>query len=367
MPRLKIPTDWDGEDWACIILEWPNSPEWLTILQGLVTIPARGRWWDERTGQVTEVQKIGFEIDGRNDIMSCQDLIDQLAIIATAIQSIDVSQTQNVVQTINLINELTAFSSANSTAIAQQTQDLISVNIAMAAAQASATAWSQAFASNTTSLTVINNVGQQIRPIEPGVDPPPTMAEGEPTGITSVPEPGGDTELCERVFWLYYSSKIMWNFIAEQYPYITGTVLGVAGLIADGVAAAAVSSDPATKRILIPASVLLQVAHKLGELYYNGLFNPAVESVNNWFNQRWEQNVCAVYQLAQGNASTRALQEFLLTDYVSSFGAPDVFAGLLLLSFNLNSLAALYFTASDLDVAPSVPAEYTGICDACGV
>jgi len=64
--KVPIPSDWDGKTWECIQIQWPDSPEWLTILAGLLTQATRGRLWEETTGTVTEAQAIGWAIHDRN-------------------------------------------------------------------------------------------------------------------------------------------------------------------------------------------------------------------------------------------------------------------------------------------------------------
>jgi hypothetical protein len=65
-PVMPIPGDWDGQSWTCIQVVWPDSDLWLGILAGLLTIPTRGRFWDERSGSILATQMIGREIDRRN-------------------------------------------------------------------------------------------------------------------------------------------------------------------------------------------------------------------------------------------------------------------------------------------------------------
>jgi hypothetical protein len=60
--KSPIPSDWNGEDWLCLQLQWPDSPEWVGLLNGILTLLTRGRYWDERTGTITEVQQIAREI-----------------------------------------------------------------------------------------------------------------------------------------------------------------------------------------------------------------------------------------------------------------------------------------------------------------
>lgn len=64
--KIPIPDDWDGQDWTCVQVQWPNSNKWLALLAGFLTSPGRGRYWDERTGTITDVQAVGREIDLRN-------------------------------------------------------------------------------------------------------------------------------------------------------------------------------------------------------------------------------------------------------------------------------------------------------------
>lgn len=72
MPEVPIPDDWNGTDWQCVQIVWPDSIKWFAILAGLMTMPARGRLWDGRTGSIRDVQVIGREIDARNmPFMQC--------------------------------------------------------------------------------------------------------------------------------------------------------------------------------------------------------------------------------------------------------------------------------------------------------
>jgi len=66
MPVIPIPDDWNGQDWLCVQVEWPLSIKWLALLAGLLTTPLRGRFWDERTGNIRAAQAIGAQIDKRN-------------------------------------------------------------------------------------------------------------------------------------------------------------------------------------------------------------------------------------------------------------------------------------------------------------
>jgi hypothetical protein len=69
---IPIPDDWDGEDWRCIEVQWPSSPAWIAILIGLLSTAARGRFWDERSGSIIDVQEIGKAIfDANFPLVAC--------------------------------------------------------------------------------------------------------------------------------------------------------------------------------------------------------------------------------------------------------------------------------------------------------
>lgn len=67
--RITIPQDWDGEDWACVQIEWPNSPQWFAVLAGLISQVNRGWSWQETGGvgnDLPEVLAVAQEILARN-------------------------------------------------------------------------------------------------------------------------------------------------------------------------------------------------------------------------------------------------------------------------------------------------------------
>jgi len=64
--KVPIPNDWDGEDWECVQILWPNSPQFWGLLNGLLTLMTRGRYWEENTGSIIDMQAIAWEIFGKN-------------------------------------------------------------------------------------------------------------------------------------------------------------------------------------------------------------------------------------------------------------------------------------------------------------
>jgi hypothetical protein len=91
--KFPIPSDWDGESWCRWAVCWPESEQWEGLLRGLLTLPQRGRTWDEKTGVITDIQEVGREISAFNlplngVIMACNDteMIAAFNAIASAIR-----------------------------------------------------------------------------------------------------------------------------------------------------------------------------------------------------------------------------------------------------------------------------------------
>lgn len=77
MGQAVIPDDWTNEYCAYSVC-WPNSPQWLAVLRGVLVLPASGRFWDETTGVITEAQAVIRETFDHNlhlqeVLMSCND------------------------------------------------------------------------------------------------------------------------------------------------------------------------------------------------------------------------------------------------------------------------------------------------------
>lgn len=64
--KVTIPDDWNGEDWHCIKIEWPDSPGYDALLRGFLSQFTRGRFWKETTGSIKDAQEIGWAIFDEN-------------------------------------------------------------------------------------------------------------------------------------------------------------------------------------------------------------------------------------------------------------------------------------------------------------
>ena len=78
--KVPIPSDWDGQSWDNICLQWPSSPEWFGILLGFITQASRGRFWNERTGTITDAQAIGREIFERAGGLTCMAGVKDISV-----------------------------------------------------------------------------------------------------------------------------------------------------------------------------------------------------------------------------------------------------------------------------------------------
>lgn len=98
---MLIPNDWDGITTKCYVIEWPDSTLYQAILVGLIGNVTRGRFWDAKTGTVTDAQAIGVQFYnqfnainnlGGNNPMGCfEDLASKLDCICLALQNLSLA------------------------------------------------------------------------------------------------------------------------------------------------------------------------------------------------------------------------------------------------------------------------------------
>jgi hypothetical protein len=354
---MPIPNDWPGTDWACLILEWPNSPQWLGILRGLVTTPARGRFWDGSTGNILDTQAIGLEIEERNPVAACDAIVDALNEIADAVEGLEVnSDTQVNIQT-NIVNEITSV--ANAVALS------VAASLSASQAISSAFAWSQSLSQNFVGVEVFNNVTMQIRALEPGVTPPPAAEEATPTGITDATQDMSDEEICKRAFWIAYSGWRMAVELLEIDAWLYFTVLGTVGAIGDILGRVAQLVAGGSSLLIVPASALQQVAIVISRLQDNNVITEALEgSVDALADV--DLIACIIADLVISGASTQEIQDAVFLEISVTGGLTPEQTSINLLAFNLNTLAALYYTSPLLGAAPNVLAGYDDTCQSCG-
>lgn len=65
--EIPVPSDWDGETFKCVEVQWPDSAEWFAILSGLITSMARGYTWRVFSKAENDaIKAIGRDIVYRN-------------------------------------------------------------------------------------------------------------------------------------------------------------------------------------------------------------------------------------------------------------------------------------------------------------
>lgn len=367
MPQIPIPTDWNGTDWVCVILDWPNSETWLSLLRGFISEPARGRFWDAKTGSITDTQAIGLDIIGRNNLIGCTEILLALQGIQLAIEGLDVSNQQQVTIQTSISNNVTAVSNAIATSLASQTSLLVSSNVASAAAVSSSYAWSQAFSQTMVGVEVINNYPAQMRQVEPGTTTPPEAPEETATSITAVLDSTVPLAICERSYWLVAGAQEFFRLLYQAALWYEGTILAMAGAMADAFWGVAALSSPSARRYLMPASILLTLGHNLNALYVQDALVPGMALVNDFINDNFDQLVCGIAEAVVAVDSTEDIQTQIIAMWLGDYPSESpLLPGILKSWFNLSSLGALYYISNALDVAPSLPAGVDpSICE-CG-
>lgn len=357
MPQYPIPTDWDGVTWACLITEWPDSIEWFAILRGMMTTAQRGRFWDGSTGNIIDTQAIGLEIAERNPVSTCDDIVAQLTALVTAVEGMDVSSDLQVTIQTEIKNEITNVANAVALSVAQ--------SLASSTAMSSAFAWSQAVAKTFVGVKITNNVVLQMRPVEPGITEPPVAIEEGDAGITPTLHSIADAEICKRCFWLVYTSWKIFEYLAAVEPFILATILSAGGAIADALEAVSNFVTGGTAFQILPASVLVQVAHIFASLHEQNILQSNLEAIRDWLSD--VDGLACWLAIQVGNIdNTHDILGWVHDTAESSGGVDTVAIGLLNLTFNLSTLASLYFESPLLTIpAPAVLAGYDATCSGC--
>lgn len=359
MPLIPIPDDWDGQTWDCMVIEWPDSVAWRALLRGFVSTPARGRFWDGRTGNIKDIQQVGLEIERRNPIMSCEEIVTVLQQIRNAIQQIEVSSESQAVATASVAANIDNHATAVVDALLSQSQSQEQSQLQMTTAIANAYAFSQAFASNFTAVNITNNVNNVIRPIGEAGGEPPTAAEEPETGISSTPQDSSQVERCKRVFWHLHASQQVYHRLNELVQFAAPGLLNMGAVLTEALTLAALRVNPTISPVLIPVAGFLNVATVLSKLAEEQVLLPALQELDDWFSTEFENLWCSIYVTLGGGLGSGYIQELVL----SSFGSVTTFplaSSILKLTFNLNSLAWLYYVSPLIPVTlPDIPSPYS--------
>lgn len=355
--KMPIPSDLSPEMCEYVIC-WPRGDEWQAILRGLLTTPERGRFWDEKTGSIIDVQDVGKAISAKNIhvqekevIMACtseenfQDLI--MAI-------------QDLTQAVNLIEVI---QEGIETSITQQTTLMIENN---------ATAYASSFAE---ALSFSNSEAIVFPSISP-----PSVAPGLDSGSSPEPEDGNEFGLTNVP--IQYDPVIQSNDIACQVAHdIIDAVTLFVGLQAsiydtyDGVlppvaimsqlssvAEGMIREDPAIP-FLLPRPVLVVLSSLIAAASISGTVGLWFEELEDWLVQNREQMADAVYCVRDLDPGT--LRGVALVAAVVDSGEPDLNAfqkSYLMALFGAGQLGAVLFER----VGYTQPATNTEECSSCG-
>lgn len=345
MPQYPIPNDWNGTDWECVIIEWPYSEQWFGMLRGLITSALRGRFWDGSTGSITDAQEIGREIEERNPVTTCEDIVTALNAINTTIANLDTGQDIQTTVLVDIDNNIQA--------IANSTASLVSATSSVASANSRSYAWSRSLSTSFASLKVLNNVSLQIRAIEPGVDPPPTVEEEAETGITSATQNMSNAEICKRAYWLWKTTEAFWVAYLKSVANVSLNVLSGVALISDALEAASNLVPGGTPFYLVPASALQTVAQVVDVIGEQVSPDICLQQIVDWLQVYSTDIVCILYEKTQSGESTEAIFDAIYNSAETDGGISGICLGLLLATFNLNTFSSMYFISS---LMPSFPA-----------
>lgn len=329
MPEIYIPDDWDEITWDCFLIEWPSSPLWRGILAGFVSTPARGRFWDARSGVIVDAQAIGREIIERNPIdMSCQDLVVELQNIVTQLGAIDIKIDNSVDVQQELVNE----TNVQTSAILQ------------------ATLTSSATASAYANVTAIQQVIVDARPFGGSADPP-TAAETEATGISD--DPTSDDERCKATYWMTIGFQYFIRWLADNYiPFWFSTSNAALSAVSIALTAGA-RALPAISPVLLGGAALTTFVEYLVFLEKEAIADPILAEIDTYLDANFDEVRCQIYNDAAGFPRTDDLQQslrsFLVTAGLSAATLP-----LWLAWYNLNTLA-LAILQSPLITFPDLP------------
>lgn len=249
--QMPIPADWNGEGYCRVAVCWPDSVLWLGILNGLLSMPSQGRFWDASTGSIIDVQNAFRETYNENFnlqevIMACGDtgIAAALEAIASAIAA--------------------GGGGGNATAIAQC---------------GGGGGGTQSISNSTLSIQTYVTLGDgTVWPVM-GSAPIATIPEsGYPVGYTDVEE--YDADKCRK------ATKMADDWIAsiENFALVNW---------AAGVAGAATVIACLVGLIAVPYATIPLL---LFALVGNGLITTALSAMADYLQDRREDVICILYE-----------------------------------------------------------------------
>jgi hypothetical protein len=319
---------------------WPAGYEWAAILRGLVTAPARGRFWDGKTGNIIEVQEY---VRSNVTMGACDELILVLQQIRDGINSIDSTQID-----IRIANQASAE--------ANQKSSISLVNLVRATA--SSASWANSFSQSWAEAYVQLAVEIEAPIVSPTLPPPTKFIT--PSGISATAAATTSNALCNRVVYIVDSLIDLVDIYRLNYAENNSLSLAVFQGLASGLLEA-IASLKGGHPIPIAAATLAGLAAEMVTLLTE-FEATAIDEFYDWLVAQRQDFICELWRAAQAEEDTLEIQRGLNAILIGS--TPPILPGysIVKLWYNRTTLALLYYDA----VGPmTFPAADVGDCEAC--
>lgn len=324
--KIPIPTDWDNETWELKLVCWPKSNQWQGIFNGILSIPVRGRFWDERTGTITDAQNIGREILKRSDTL-CDQIITELQRIATAIEAIEIHQ-----QDIEIHSESTA------TATALQ----VDASLQLAGAYSQAQAWSNSIANNFLNVELTQNMVVNMLPECAPSTPPPPGQDSE-TGITDTPTGYTNGVLCDVSVAIVDATIQLIEYLADYYPVFAAGVQN-SGFYIVRSALTWLATVRGAGHLVVPINSLIEIVGAIADASTRYVQETFWTAAVDYVHAHRQDFICILYNGAKAGDSTYLMhQEIVELVTVTSPPGYTQIAQMVVALMNVNTLATLYF------------------------
>lgn len=304
-----------------------------------MTEPQRGRYWDERTGNIKSIQQ--FAKDNIN-LMDCDALI-------TAINNINVSL--QAIQATNV--EISISNEASATAQAESNTRLA----ALATAQATAQAWSESISSAWAYAEIRHMTNIECPRVSP--TEPPEAADEPETGITTTPASG--STLCDRIVYIVDFWINFFNLYVSLYRFNTSWSTGIMQAVIGGLLTVT-SQKSAGSPLIIPAAIVAAMASEFLKIIYADLPLSLLEELSQALVSQRTEIICYLWDQTDLGTDTLTLQEGIGDLIIGAQYSSPMVTSILQLAFNRSVLAMLYYAPGYIFEVPDAGSECDNLC-----
>jgi len=85
--QVRIPDDWNGQDYCYYVLRIPKSTLWVSAVSGAIYTLTRGRFWDGSTGIISNAQLVGLQIWETCGMICGDNIADAIRYLADSLDS----------------------------------------------------------------------------------------------------------------------------------------------------------------------------------------------------------------------------------------------------------------------------------------